>query len=289
MKNRYWIRFRRNMQGMVSGSALILIILLATVGSQVTPMDPLQQNLTERLRPPMSRGADGTVRIFGTDQLGRDVLSRVIAGARVSVIVGVSAVLIAGIAGSLLGMLAGYFGGAAEAVIMRIADVQLAFPFILLAISWAAFLGTGLVSMVVIVAISGWVDYARVVRGLTLTLKQLDFVQAYKALGGTDGRAIFRHILPNVLPTILVIATLQMGRAVLLEATLSFLGLGIQPPTPAWGSMLSEGRNYLDISWWITVFPGLGITVLVLSSNLFGDAMRDVFDPRLNMTNSSSM
>ncbi|HYM70008.1 MAG TPA: ABC transporter permease, partial [bacterium] len=192
-----------------------------------------------------------------------------------------SAVLLAGLAGGAAGLMAGYHRGAADTVVMRIADFQLALPLILLGIAWAAFIGTGVAAVVAVVALSSWVQYARVVRSMALSLRTSGFVEACTALGGTGGRVVVRHLLPIVLPTVAVLATLQLGRAVLLEATLSFLGLGLQRPTPAWGLMLSDGRNYLDSAWWVTLFPGAAISAFVLGANLFGDAIRDVFDPRL--------
>jgi len=274
-------RLLRHPQGKIGAGVLAVALVLAVFGVALAPASPFAEDLGQRLRPPMVRLPGGRIAYFGTDQLGRDLLARVIAGAHVSVEVGLSAVALAGVVGGAAGLVAGYHGGATDAVVMRIADFQLALPLILLGIAWAAFIGTGVASVIAVVMLSGWVQYARVVRSMALALRSSGFVEACTALGGTGTRVIVRHLVPMVLPTVAVLATLQLGRAVLLEATLSFLGLGLQPPTPAWGLMLSDGRSYIDSAWWVTLFPGAAISAFVLGANLFGDAIRDVFDPRL--------
>src|SRR5438034_707552 len=266
----------------VAGLAFILLIaLVAAAAPWLAPQDPLRQSLRGRLSPPTLEGADGRAHLFGTDHLGRDVLSRVIYGSRVSLVVGFSAVVIGGLLGSSLGLLAGYAGGRADAVIMTVADAQLAFPFILLAIGIIAVLGPSFPTLVVVIGLSGWVSYARILRSQVLVLRSREFVDAILALGGAVPRIVARHILPNVLSTPVVIATLQLARAIVLEATLSFLGRGIQPPTPSWGGMIQEGREYLGSAWWISIFPGclLLLTSLVVSRS--GDWLRDLLDPTL--------
>src|SRR5262249_9378376 len=221
---------------------------------------------------------------FGTDQLGRDVLSRVIYGTRVSLTIGFAAVLVGGLVGGSLGLCAGFRSGALDEAIMTLADAQLAFPFILLVIGIIGVLGPSFPNLIVGVGLSGWVTYARVLRSQVLALRQRDFVQAILGLGGSVPRILARHILPNVASTFMVIATLELARAIVLEATLSFLGLGIQPPTPSWGGMIHEGRDYLDSAWWISVFPGAVLMLTSLLVSRAGDFVRDVLDPTLRGT-----
>src|SRR5207253_1228700 len=230
---------------------------------------------------PTLSGADGKAHLLGTDHLGRDVFSRVIYGARVSLLVGFAAVVVGGIVGATLGLLAGFRGGWADSMIMTLADAQLAFPFILLAIGIIAVLGPSFPNLIVVVGLSGWVTYARVLRAQVLALRQRDFVHAILALGGSVPRILARHILPNVASTFMVIATLELARAIVLEATLSFLGLGIQPPTPSWGGMIHEGREYLDSAWWISMCPGVVLLLSSLVVSRLGDWLRDVLDPTL--------
>jgi len=197
--------------------------------------------------------------------------------------VGIAAVTLSGVLGMLVGLLAGYFGGKMDDALMRLADIQLAFPFILLAIAVIGVLGPSLQTIIVVIGVSSWVVYARVVRGTVLTLREREFVQAALALGGRDGRVIFRHILPNAFTPWLVVATLDMARVIVIESALSFLGLGVQPPSPTWGGMLADGRVYISTAWWLATFPGLAILVTVLGINLFGDGLRDTLDPRLKV------
>jgi len=264
--------------------------LAALFAPLVAPKDPFEQSLIRRLAPPIWSGDEVQPAqagyLLGTDEFGRDILSRMLYGARISLAVGIIGVLIGAVIGSLLGMLAGYFSGATDEIIMLLADMQLAFPFILLAIAIIAVLGpdpSGAIpwKLIVIVGISGWMTYARVCRGIVLTIKEREFVQSVRALGGTDGRIIFRHILPNILSPIVVLATLDLARLIILESTLSFLGLGVQPPSPSWGGMLGQGRQYLDTAWWLSTFPGMAIMLTTLAISRGGDWVRDVLDPTL--------
>jgi peptide/nickel transport system permease protein len=257
-----------------------LLAVLAVVAPWVV-QDPERQSLRVRLKPPTLEGADGRAHLLGTDHLGRDVLARVVFGSRVSLVVGFSAVLVGGLLGSTMGLIAGYRGGRVDEVIMTLADAQLAFPFILLAIGIIAVLGPSFPTLVIVIGLSGWVSYARILRAQVLVLRGREFVEAIRGLGGSMMRVVLRHILPNVLASLVVVATLELARSIVLEATLSFLGLGIQPPTPSWGGMIQEGRDYLDSAWWISTCPGvvLMITSIVISRS--GDWLRDVLDPTL--------
>jgi len=257
-----------------------LLALLAVVAPWVV-QDPERQSLRTRLKPPTLEGADGRAHLLGTDHLGRDILARVIYGSRVSLVVGLSAVLVGGLLGSTLGLAAGYRGGRVDAVIMTVADAQLAFPFILLAIGIIAVLGPSFPTLVVVIGLSGWVSYARILRAQVLVLRSREFVEAIRALGGSTVRVVLRHVLPNVLASLVVVATLELARSIVLEATLSFLGLGIQPPTPSWGGMIQEGRDYLDSAWWISTCPGVVLMITSIVISRTGDWLRDVLDPTL--------
>jgi peptide/nickel transport system permease protein len=260
---------------------VLFLALVALAAPWLAPQDPVRQSLRGRLSPPTLDGADGRAHVFGTDHLGRDVFSRVIYGARVSLVIGFAAVVVGGVLGSALGILAGFGGGRADAVIMTIADAQLAFPFILLAIGIIAVLGPSFGTLVVVIGLSGWVAYARILRSQVLVLRSREFVEAIHALGGSVWRVVLRHVLPNVLSSIVVVATLELARAIVLEATLSFLGLGIQPPTPSWGGMIHEGRDYLDSAWWISTFPGIVLMLTSIVVSRTGDGLRDLLDPTL--------
>ena len=260
---------------------IALLALIALAAPWLAPQDPVRQSLRGRLAAPTLDGADGRAHLFGTDHLGRDVLSRVIYGARVSLVIGFSAVLVGGVLGAALGILAGFSGGRVDAIIMTIADAQLAFPFILLAIGIIAVLGPSFPTLVVVIGLSGWVAYARILRSQVLVLRSREFVEAIHALGGSVGRVVLRHVLPNVLSSIVVVATLELARSIVLEATLSFLGLGIQPPTPSWGGMIHEGRDYLDSAWWISTFPGIVLMLTSIVVSRTGDGLRDLLDPTL--------
>jgi len=271
----------RSKSGSLGWLVLMVMVLTALLAPVLSPHDPLAQDLSRRAgAPTISLSGLGPYPL-GNDQLGRDMLSRLIYGSRVSLLVGVAVVTLGGSVGVILGILAGYLGGWTERIIMRLVDIQLAFPLILLALSIVAVLGPSLQNLVVALALTGWVSYARIVRAEVLSLREREFVQAARTLGATGRRIAFRHILPNVVAPATVVATLELARVVILEAALSFLGLGIQPPTPSWGRMLADGRDFIATAWWLATFPGLAIMLLVLSVNLVGDWLRDYFDPRL--------
>ncbi len=278
---RSWRLVRRSL--LTSAGALIvgLVIVAALAAPQLATTDPIDQDLTVALKPPFWAGDGSLQHPLGTDHLGRDVYSRVIHGARISLTISVLAALLGALVGVAAGLVAGYVGGRVDAVIMRIVDLNLAFPLILLALAVVALLGANLKNLVIVMAITTWMIYARVVRGLTLGLRAREFVQAARALGAHDARIIARHVLPNVLPPVIVIWTLEVARVILMESALSFLGLGVPPPTPTWGRMLAEGRDYLTVAGWIAIFPGIAIMVTVLGINFLGDGLRDLLDPRL--------
>jgi peptide/nickel transport system permease protein len=260
---------------------IVVAAAMAVLAPALAPADPIKNSLVERLTPPMW-AAGGTARHpLGTDTLGRDVASRLLYGARVSLIVGLSAVVIAGALGVALGLVAGYYRGFTDDALMRLGDVQLAFPVLVLAVAVLAVLGASLANVILVLGVTGWITYARIVRGETLSLRQREFVEAARALGASDRYLIARHILPNVLAPVTVVATFSVARTIIAEASLSFLGLGIPPPAPSWGAMLDEGRNYITTGWWLALFPGLAILLLVLGINLVGDWLRDALDPRM--------
>jgi peptide/nickel transport system permease protein len=258
-----------------------LLIVVALAAPLIAPQDPTRTALRGRLGAPTLNGSDGRAHLLGTDHLGRDVLSRVIYGSQVSLLVGFAAVLVGGVLGSAAGILAGFSRGRMDAVIMTVADAQLAFPFILLAIGIIAVLGPSFPTLVVVIGLSGWVSYARILRSQVLVVRSREFVESIHALGGSLARIVLRHVLPNVLSSIVVIATLELARAIVLEATLSFLGLGVQPPTPSWGGMVHEGREYLESAWWISTFPGFVLMITSIVVSRTGDWLRDVLDPTL--------
>ena len=275
-------RARRTRALAVGGAVFVaLLIVTALAAPLIAPADPIRQSLRGRLAAPTLSGADGKAHLLGTDHLGRDVFSRVIYGARVSLLVGFAAVVVGGLVGATLGLLAGFRGGWTDSMIMTLADAQLAFPFILLAIGIIAVLGPSFPTLIVVIGLSGWVTYARVLRSQVLVLRSREFVDAIHALGGSVARVIARHVLPNVLSTLVVIATLELARAIVLEATLSFLGLGVQPPTPSWGGMVHEGREYLDSAWWISTAPGIVLMLTSIVVSRTGDWLRDLLDPTL--------
>lgn len=262
---------------------LAFIVVAAVFGPAIAPKDPNRQNIIARLQPPFEKNRAGEIEhVLGTDGLGRDVLSRLILGARVSLLVGFVAVAIGGTLGTSLGMIAGYFGGRLDDVIMRLADIQLAFPFILLAIMFLVVLGQGLLNLVLILGIGQWVTYARIARGQTIQQREKEYVEAAKALGSRTGLIIFRGILPNILAPLIVIASFNIASVILSEAALSFLGLGVPPTVPTWGGMLAESRDQLLAGrYWLSIYPGVAIMLTVLSFNILGDWLRDFLDPHL--------
>jgi peptide/nickel transport system permease protein len=271
----------RDHMAMLGVACIACTILAAVLAPLLAPADPIHTSLLDRLTPPMW-AARGTPRYpLGTDTLGRDVLTRLLYGARVSLLIGLSAVVLAGVVGVGLGLVSGYYGGRVDDVLMRLGDIQLAFPVLVLAIAILAVLGANLANVIAVLGLSGWVTYARIVRSETLSLTQREFVEAARGIGAPDHLILWRHILPSVLPPVIVVATFSVARIIIAEASLSFLGLGVPPPTPSWGAMLDEGRNYITTGWWLAMFPGLAIFCLVLGINLVGDWLRDVLDPRM--------
>ena len=265
----------------IGAAILLLVAACAAMPGWLAPADPNEQNLLARFTRPASRAADGTLAVLGTDQLGRDILSRVIHGAKTSVLIGLSAVLVAGAVGTGLGLLAGMRGGLWDHTIMRLADMQFAFPFILLAITVIGVLGASVRNIVLVVGLSNWVAYARVVRAETLATREKAFVDAARALGVSLPAIVWRHVLPNVSASLIVVATFGVAGAILTEAGLSFLGLGVPLAIPSWGGMLAEGRQFIDTRYWLALFPGAALFVTVMGINLLGDALRDALDPYL--------
>jgi peptide/nickel transport system permease protein len=271
----FWRYFKRSR--LAVGGMTIIVITFLIVGSApfLAPYDPGKTDVSLKLKPPSIQ------HYLGTDQLGRDVFSRMLHGSKVSLSVGFVAVAISILIGILVGALAGYYGGWIDSVMMRFVDIMLCFPSFFLILTVVALLGPSLFKVMVVIGITSWMGTSRFVRAEFLSLRERDFVQAAKALGVKDRRIIFRHILPNALAPVFVTATLDVASAILVEAGLSFLGFGVQPPAPSWGNILTEGRTYIFDAWWLTVFPGLAILITVLSFNLLGEGLRDALDPRL--------
>ena len=267
-----------SVKGWLGLGITLTVVVVAAAAPWLTPHDPLRADLTSGLRPPGSPGHP-----LGTDQLGRDLLARVLHGARLALFIGGCTVVLTALVGGALGLVAGFVERWPSTVLMRIADVQLSFPFILLAMTINAIVGLGLRNIILSLSAAGWVVYARVIRGEVLSVKQRDYVHAAAALGMGRARLLWRHVLPNVAPSIVVVASLQFSQFIVAEAAISFLGFGVQPPTPAWGSMLAEGRDFLYIAWWLAAFPGAALAVTALGVNLLGDWLRDTFDPKLRV------
>ena len=264
-------------------SVLFVIGGAAVFAPQLAPWDPARQMLMKRLRPPMWQERGLREHPLGTDHLGRDILSRVLHGGRISLGVGLTAVTLSALIGVTLGLLAGFFGGRADALIMRVVDVFLAIPYILLAMGVVFALGPSLLNVILVMAVTRWVQFARIVRADVLSIREREFVAGARARGNRALRLLLRHVLPNALTPIIVVATLELAFMIIYESALSFLGLGVQPPTPTWGWMLSDGRNYVATAWWLATFPGLAIMLTVLAVNLLGDWLRDTLDPRLKV------
>jgi peptide/nickel transport system permease protein len=272
--NRTWRR------AIVLGAVLLAIFVIAILAPLLTPQDAFKVSLRDRLKGPGHVSADGRTFLLGTDGVGRDVLSRVLLGSQMSLLISVCAVLISAVSGGILGLIAGTAGGKVDSAIMRFGDIWLAFPTILLALSVTAVMGPSVPNLIVALGLSRWTSYTRLVRGNVLALREKEFVTAATAVGVSRMRLMFRHILPNVTDVIVILATLHLVQMIILEATLSFLGLGIQPPTPSWGGMIGDGRVYLHNAWWVATFPGIAIAITVLVAGVFGDALRDALDPR---------
>ncbi len=268
-------RFSRNRLSVIGAVTISCLIVIALFAPYISPYDPTAIDVHNVLSPP------GKAHPFGTDELGRDVLSRVIWGSRVSLKVGFVAVGIAILIGIIIGAIAGFYGGKVDAVLMRFVDIMLAFPTFFLILAVIAILEPSIFTIMVVIGVTGWMDVARLVRAEFLTLKERDFVVAAKAMGASDLRLIFRHVLPNALSPVFVAATFGVAGAILIESGLSFLGLGVQPPNPSWGNILTAGKDNIEVAWWLSLYPGIAILITVLSYNLVGEGLRDALDPRL--------
>ncbi|MEO3387076.1 ABC transporter permease [Mesorhizobium sp. CAU 1741] len=264
---------------------LLLFVVVALLGPFIAPHDPLAGSLRARLLPPAWQEGGDWAYLLGTDRLGRDVLSRIIAGARISLTVCVIVIAIAGTIGTLIGTIAGYFGGWTDRMLMRLVDLALSFPVILLALLIGAISGPSFANIVIVISLVLWSQYARMARGETLKIRNEDYVDLARTSGLSDMRIITRHILPNIAPPLIVIATLQVGIVIVLEASLSFLGVGVPPPNPSWGSMVADGRSYIVTAWWLCMLPGLAILLTVMSINIVGDALADRINPALRGRN----
>lgn len=260
---------------------LIIISALCALAPLIAPDGPLVGDLPDRLTPPMWIDGGSSEFPLGTDHLGRDMLTRLLYAGRVSLLVGFASVILAGLIGVTVGVIAGYFGGWFDTIAMRLVDIQMTLPFLALAILVTSLIGTGLINVVLLLGIAGWLLYARVVRAATLTLRELEYVEASRVLGSGSPRIIVRTILPAIMPSAIVIGTLAVSQMIIVEASLSFLGMGLPPSTPSWGTMLSSAQEYITLAWWVALFPGLAITFTVLAANVIGDWARDRFDPRL--------
>jgi len=275
-------RFWRHRLAVIGLLIMVTVAGLALLADRVAPRSPTAQQILLRLKPPGFKDPrSGRVAWLGTDHLGRDILSRIVYGSRVSLVVSLPAVAVSALLGMTLGLLAGYYRSVIETIVMRCVDLQLAFPFILLALSIVALMGPSLRNIIIVFAITTWPVYARTTRGVVLALRAQDFVQAARSLGASDRRILWRQIAPGVVSPIMVLASFEVARMIILEAALGFLGLGVPPPTPTWGSMLADGRDYLRDAWWIALFPGLAIMLTAAGSNFLGDGLRDMLDPTL--------
>ncbi|MFH0948111.1 MAG: ABC transporter permease [Elusimicrobiota bacterium] len=270
----YIEKLLRNKLAKIGILIIVTLILTAIFSPMISTHNPIEGNILERLQSPSKN------HFFGTDEMGRDVFSRMIYGTRISISVGIIAVGISVIIGTFLGLISGYFGGKIDTIIMRFVDIMLCFPTFFLILMVIAFLEPNIYNVMIVIGITSWTGLARLVRGETLSVKERDFIIAAKGLGLKKRRIIFVHILPNVIAPVIVASILGVGAAILTESGLSFLGLGVQPPTPSWGNILTSGKDYIHIAWWLSLFPGLAILTTVLGWNLLGEGLRDVFDPR---------
>ncbi len=276
-----WVRLLlMSKTGTVGFIIVFSMFFVAIFAPILAPHDPAQINPANMLQPPMWLEGGNSEHVLGTDNLGRDILSRVIYGSQVSLLVGISAVVLAGFIGVFVGLIAGFYGGFIDNILMRLVDSFLAIPNILFALVFLSVFGPSVVTLIVVLGVTNWVNYARLVRGEVLSIKEREFVKAARSIGVKNNKIILRHLLPNVLSSFIVISTLSVATTIILEASLSFLGLGIQPPTVSWGGILSDGRDYLATSWWLATFPGIAITITVLGIIFLGDWLRDVLDPR---------
>ena len=279
-QQRLWRTLRRG-SGLFNVGFLLMVVFAAASAPWITNGDPTFGEPAKRLRPPAWEATGSPAHLLGTDQLGRDVYTRLVYGARISLAVGLGTVLISAVLGSAVGLIAGYYEGRLGTGLMRLADVQLAFPFLLLALAVVAAVGAGLLNVILILGIAGWATFARVVRAQVLSIKQREYVEAVRAIGAGQPTIVTRHVVPNVLTPVIVLATATVANNIVVEASLTFLGLGVQPTIPSWGSMLTDARDYLAVAWWMGIFPGLALMLTVLAINLLGDWLRDYLDPTL--------
>jgi peptide/nickel transport system permease protein len=279
---RLWSKFTRNPIGVIGGIILLTVIIGAVFADYVAPHEPNRQRLIARFKPPFWAEGGSITYPLGTDNVGRDIWSRIIHGSRISLIVGICAVGVSMLIGVTLGLASGFWGGRIDATIMALVDIMLAFPQLILAFAMVAVLGPGIGNIILVLGLTGWERYARVVRAEVLALREREFVQAARAVGVSNLKIVFGHIMPNTFSSVIVMATLQTAQAILAEAALSFLGLGTGRTYPSWGQMISLGRDYISIAWWLSTFPGLAILLTVLAINLVGDRIRDVLDPRVS-------
>lgn len=271
----------RNPAAVIGVLLMVIFILVAIFAPWLAPAGFDDQNLRARALPP-AWAADGSwAHPLGTDQLGRDIFSRILYGTRVSLGLAIVSIIIAGVVGVTVGLLAGYFGGAIDSIMMRLTDIQLSLPYLLFAIGILAIMGPSIPNLALVMVINSWAAYARLIRVSTLSVREREYVTAAESLGARDGRIIWRHVLPNVLAPAVIITSFRFAELIILEASLSFLGLGVQPPLPSWGGMLGEGREYFTTAWWLTTFPGIAIMLAALSANMLGDSIRDFLDPKL--------
>ncbi|HCE67122.1 MAG: peptide ABC transporter permease [Geobacteraceae bacterium GWC2_55_20] len=271
----FWPRLKRNRLALFGGAVVLALFLISLAAPLIAPYDPNAINAWKVLSPPSWQNW------FGTDELGRDVLSRVLFGARISLKVGFVAVGIAVTIGTVIGLLSGYYSGAVDSVLMRLVDIMLCFPAFFLILAVITFLEPSIWYIMIVIGLTGWMGVARLVRAETLSIREMDYIMAARCIGCSNARIIFRHILPNAVSPVLVSATLGVAGAILTESALSFLGIGVQPPTPSWGNILTSGKDYIEFAWWLSLFPGLAILVTVLAYNLLGEGIRDALDPRV--------
>jgi peptide/nickel transport system permease protein len=277
---RFLHRFLRSKLAAFGLLIVATVIFAALIGAWIVPFDPSAQDIMQRLKPPLWEGSEG-IHLLGTEALGRDIFSRLVVGAQVSLLVGVASVVLSSVVGISFGLIAGYEDRYIGRFLMALTDIQLAVPFLVLALAVVAVVGASLWNLILVLGLTNWVQYARVVRAECLVLREREYVQAARVLGASTPRILFRHLLPNVMSSVIVISSLLVAKMILFESALSFLGLGVPPATPTWGAMIAEGRNYIGNAWWVAAMPGLAIFITVIGINLVGDRLRDLLDPRL--------